>query len=100
MIGRLPRVFSNGGLVETAGIRRWRWVWLFPRERKETLLERVESCPCIRGNIICIWHTAMSLDFAPGCLLPAQVSLDPWERNEGPQSGPAEWEGPAELSGR
>jgi hypothetical protein len=43
------------------------------------------------------WHVSLPAILSPGFLLAAEVALHPGDGDEGPDAGPGEGEGPAQL---
>jgi hypothetical protein len=79
---------------------------LFPHPGQETrevvldvVLDRFQTGPGRRGAdyIGVCWHVSLPAILPPGFLFAAKVALHPRDGDEGPEAGPSEGEGPAQL---
>lgn len=71
---------------------------LTSRKGQNTSLKRVVARARIHGDVVGEWLAAAKVLYAVPCLLfAAQFGLHPGEGDEGPDCGPCEGEGPAQL---
>lgn len=63
------------------------------------LLDRTEArTGCWRRDVVGKGNAALDAPFAPGFLLATEIALDPGDGDAGPDGGPCEREGPAQLA--
>lgn len=90
-------------LLHFRSCRRWRWRdFLFFSGPGENMwmvfLDRTEArTGCRRSDIVGKGNATLDATFAPGFLLTTEIALDPGDGDAGPDGGPCEWKGPAQL---